>query len=266
MYYLSMEAIQSQYFKKGYAVEYSSEVSHLCQNSLELLAKILNRNSSDLNELEAGLKALFRNREKYIGLLKAFASSTEILQFTTSEAIISACRNIGIKVPTLATTPVLHVVSEDLVIDYDKVFTPPHQDVVSTKGSINQCVVWIPLHKINQANYGMFFYEGSHRNGVLPTDYSSFGHTVKKEFIPANPAIYAEMVQGEFALFSKYLVHYTSNQGRFRLAVSFRFNDMEDINWQNRNFFTPFTRGYDNSSYEDGREKIDEISSEYFSQ
>ena len=143
-----------------------------------------------------------------------------------------------------------------------KVITPFHQDVTSTLGSIGQIVVWVPLHDVTRDNYPVSAVLGSHKLGILETKETEFGLGVAnaKEFEDKDEAI--ELVCGEFLLFSSYLVHRTLNKGDFRMAVSFRFNDLSDKNWQQRNYFNPFQRHYDRSMYE--RNKLELESNDHY--
>ena len=166
----------------------------------------------------------------------------------------------------MVTPPILHVVKEELILNRDKVFTPAHQDVISTKGSVGQVVFWIPLHKIDVTNYGIEAWTGSHLRGQLDTDQSVFGHTVASSLVPTYPPNYLSMESGEAVVFSQYLIHKTAISGSFRLAVSFRFNDALDPDWVKRKYFCAFDRVPNTAHYDDARDKAPKTSFEYFQQ
>jgi hypothetical protein len=252
------------YSENGFAVGNSPTVANLIKKAVNLLAELLG-SDSDLVSIHKQLVILFENQATYVGFLKSFANTPEILSFASDPDVIALAQKCGVQIPSLATPPILHVVSNSLLINRDKVFTPMHQDVISTRGTIGQTVIWIPLHSVAKDNFGIRVLPGTHRLGALGTDFSEFGHTVKKQLIPNVPELEVELGLGDIVSFSQYLIHKTHTVGNFRMAVSFRFNDMADNGWKNRHYFAPFTRGYDSNKYEDGREIAPVNVESYFS-
>lgn len=256
-----------QHFKTyGYAVEFLESIKSKCVDSILLLADLLQlENEASLSKIHSKLLEIFKSdKEQYTGFLKAFANTPLIQSFSGDDSLLNLANSCGISVPSLVTNPILHVVSDDLILNRGKVFTPAHQDVVSTKGSIGQTVVWIPLHDIQPDNYGINVYPKSHLQGILPTSASEFGHTVSEEARPKIEKKYVEMIVGDVCIFSQYLVHETHKTGNFRLAVSFRFNDLKDQDWKKRKFFVAFGRTEDLNEYEDQRQKAPARSENYF--
>jgi ectoine hydroxylase-related dioxygenase (phytanoyl-CoA dioxygenase family) len=176
---------------------------------------------------------------------------------------VSKC---GIVNPTLVTPPILHVVARDLVSNEAKVFTPPHQDVISTKGSVGQLVIWIPLHDIEENNFGINAISGSHKLGALDIDASEFGHMVKPALIDGMSSSYITLKKGDSIIFSQYLVHHTHTIGKFRMALSFRFNDISDSQWKKRKYYVPFERVPIKDEFDDSRDQAPVNVTDYFNQ
>lgn len=252
----------------GYKIDGNEQVRKANKKTLSNLCELLEiETESDLNSISGALAKMFhKSRDRYTGLLKAFANTPDILNYATGPHILELVKKCGVKRPSLVTPPILHVVSEQLIINRAKVFTPPHQDVISTKGSVGQVVVWIPLHAVKTDNYGIQAWPGSHLQGQLPTDFSDFGHTVRADLVPDQKSKYLEMEDGEICVFSQYLIHETCKSGKFRMAVSFRFNDAADPDWAARNYFSPFTRSEDKTEYQDSRQNAPISVTNYFGQ
>jgi hypothetical protein len=261
-----MVKMDKEFSQQGYRVENSKSIVELNSNATSNLCSLLKiSQSSSQEEIENTLAELFKkNVDRYTGLLKAFANTPDITKYSTNDDVIELVKKCGVANPSLVTPPILHIVSEKLILNRAKVFTPPHQDVISTKGSVGQVVVWIPLHAITPENYGICAWKGSHRNGLLESSYSEFGHTVVPNLVPNEPSTYITMDNGDICVFSQYLIHETCTFGNFRMAVSFRFNDASDSSWADRNYFVPFTRTEDKTFYEDLRQEAPKKVQHYF--
>jgi phytanoyl-CoA hydroxylase len=255
------------YFESGYVVVNCGDVAADIQRINGLLATILSLDAGDPNffDLVNGkFTELFQDKEEYLGFLKAFTNSPIVQAISSRTELLEHVKKCGVENPTLVTPPILHVVGNGLIINEAKVFTPAHQDVVSTKGSVGQVVVWIPLHNVDEDNFGICAIPGSHKLGLLETDPSEFGHTVKPVLIDGMKSEYLSLKQGESVIFSQYLVHQTHKIGKFRMALSFRFNDISDEAWRKRKYFVPFERIPVGKEFEDLREQPPKIVKEYF--
>lgn len=206
--------------------------------------------------IEAGFEKLFQTHPAtYFGLLRAWARSAEVLALCTSSPVVSAVLDCGVSSPSVVTEPTLHVVSPNLVQTQDKVFTPFHQDYYSTRGSIGQCVVWIPLHDVRENHATVEVLPGSHLLGPLPTIETEFGSATTGE-ITESLGCQLRLKTGDFLVFSSMLVHRTTaptiestalpegSEGPVnqRWAISIRFNDLDDAGWRDSNYTNPFGR------------------------
>ena len=257
----------SEYFEDGYTVSQLPSVAEKLREINSLLGNLLgvNPESDKFFELvHSKLLEKFASGENYFGFLKAFTNSPIVQSISADQQLISLVKECGVQNPSLVTPPILHVVAKDLISDESKVFTPPHQDVISTKGSIGQVVVWIPLHEVSVDGYGISAIPGSHKLGILETESSGFGHTVKPSLIQGLQSRYLELNFGDTVIFSQYLVHHTHKVGDFRMALSFRFNDISDTAWVARNYFVSFERVPVKTHFEDLRDQAPVDSIEFF--
>jgi hypothetical protein len=257
----------NKYFENGYSVSNLSTLKSKLIEVNSLLAELLDLDSSQRDFFERVHEELvkkFQNRDLYFGFLKAFTNSPIVQSVSADPELLDFVKNCGIRQASLVTPPILHVVAKDLIVDASKVFTPPHQDVVSTKGSVGQVVVWIPLHDVEFDNFGISAIPGSHKMGLLETQHSGFGHTVKSDLISDLSSEYLTLEFGDAVVFSQYLVHHTHTIGEFRMALSFRFNDMTDADWIDRSYFVSFERVPITTKFEDNREQPPSDNSHYF--
>jgi hypothetical protein len=257
----------NEYFENGYSVSNLSTLRTKLIEINSLLAELLDLDSSKHDffpKVHEELVEKFQNRDLYFGFLKAFTNSPIVQSVSADPELLKFVRECGIRQASLVTPPILHVVANDLIVDASKVFTPPHQDVVSTKGSVGQVVVWIPLHDVECDNFGISAIRGSHKKGLLETQHSGFGHTVKSDLISDLPSEYLTLKFGDAVVFSQYLVHHTHTIGAFRMALSFRFNDMSDADWIKRKYFVSFEWVPVTAKFEDNREQPPSDNSHYF--
>lgn len=220
--------------------------------------------SSELPAIEEQLIHLFKKKkETYFGLLKALAATPAVQALAVHPDVLSAVKECGIKSPTFVTQPLIHIVSPHLMDNPGKVLTPFHQDVTSTLGSVGQVVVWIPLHEVKVDNFPVSGVLGSHKKGILETVETDFGLGISDVQNFQNIETIFDLKLGQFLCFSSYFLHRTVSTGQFRIAVSFRFNDVLDADWQKRDYYNPFQRTYDKSQYEVNRKSLSK-NSNYF--
>ena len=246
----------NSYFEDGFIKFSSGSLGADLEDINQLLARVLGINRNDsafFEEVHLKLIKIYKDKDLYFGLLKSFTNSPIVQSLANNSDLIKFVKNCGVQEPSLVTPPILHVVSDNLILDREKVFTPPHQDVISTKGSVGQVVIWVPLHSISTDNYGIQVYPGSHKLGILEIDESSFGHTVKTKEIQNLQSQYIELDFGSAMIFSQYLIHFTHSVGKFRMAISFRFNDLTDKDWAKRKYFVPFNRSVVKDVFQDNR-------------
>jgi len=148
----------------------------------------------------------------------------------TSPAVLSLLNEIGLSEPAISTKPVCHFMTDHLHIPGGYHKAPPHQDWRSMQGSLDGCVVWIPLSLTDENAYPVEVVPGSHKLGLLDTEPHVATPMVVDPRIRAEDYVPVLMKPGDLAAFSGFLVHRTSEQGddRVRLAISFRYNNLAE--------------------------------------
>ena len=150
--------------------------------------------------------------------------------------IINILKTIGLEKPSMATRPVLFFNNKELAKEEYYYKTPQHQDYISMRGSLDSVVVWIPLVKTTEANGALEIIPGSHKNGALP--YTKIGGFASVNGYQDEDFKKVEMEIGDMLVFSTFLVHrsgeITDNSTRW--SCSFRYNNMSESDFANRNF------------------------------
>lgn len=120
---------------------------------------------------------------------------------------------------------------------------PFHQDWPSMATSSKSLICWVPLTKVGLDTHSIEIVPGSHRGGALPGRQLETGYVVdvdgteRTEILEVNP--------GEVLFMSAWLVHRTHinmscSSDVFKLALSLRFDDLEDADWNARDFVTAY--------------------------
>jgi len=104
-----------------------------------------------------------------------------------------------------------------------------HQDWPQARGSINGIIIWIPLMDINDDNCPLLCVKKSHLKGfqngnlninaIVPMGYNESDFDI------------ITLEKGEGLAFSPWLIHKTGkfrNNGKIRIAITVRFNDLND--------------------------------------
>ncbi len=166
-------------------------------------------------------------------------------QLGISSEILNALKECFVVKPVLSTRPVLHCVSQALLLDHGYNFTPPHQDWPNIQGSIDLAVVWVPFMEVKKEAYTLQVVPQSHKLGMLPWEITRFGQSIREDDASFRKMkfIDLEMQRGDLVVFSGFLVHRTSKTGNkenVRLAASFRFNNLEEKLFVKRNYPNPY--------------------------
>jgi hypothetical protein len=250
--------MDNEYKTSGYKV-YENSLKKWAENFLVTLLQTCDLSISDdhkknISVLEKYLIKTFNsNSANYLTLMTTLANLPLLHSLPNQEQLKSVYKDCGIKNPILQTSPLIHIVSKALVLENAKVFTPWHQDAVSTAGSENMGVIWIPITDVDESNYSVEVIPESHSTGILRTKDSAFGHEIDEDFELKGQIVKASF--GSILTFSQYLIHRTIKNGHFRIALSFRVNDFSSSDWKMRHYYNPFVRTRDKKDYEDQRHK-----------
>lgn len=160
--------------------------------------------------------------------------------------LLKLLRELGLSEPVISTKPVCHFMSDDLRVPGGYHKSPPHQDWRSMQGSLDGCVVWLPLTVIDADSYPVEVVPGSHHLGLLDTVPHPATPMVNDARIRDEDYIPVVVEPGDAVVFSGFLVHRTGAQGdgRIRLALSLRYNNLAEPSYVAHGYPTPYKYSY----------------------
>jgi ectoine hydroxylase-related dioxygenase (phytanoyl-CoA dioxygenase family) len=193
--------------------------------------------SSELNIIHGHLKLLLnQNKEAYIASLKVCANLLSIHSLLMSQAILNMIKSFGVHLPVLQTTPVLHILGDDLKIPGGYYGIGVHQDWSSLQGSLDTIIIWIPFMQVDKNNFPVELIPGSHLGGLYPGKISEHLYETdpacynEKDFIPA------ELSLGDVLFMSSFTLHKSSliESNGFRIACSTRYENASESTYIKR--------------------------------
>lgn len=199
--------------------------------------------SADGAAFDASLAGLFRaSMPSYLAAAKLTQYLPSLHRLGVDDALLGLLRGLGVRRPVISTRPVVHIVSGDLEVPGGYHRTPPHQDWRSVQGSLDALVAWVPLVASGPDTSPLEVAPGSHRLGLLPAVPHPFGTTVADGRLGDDAFVPLGAVPGDVVVFSMFLVHRTGVSLRpgVRWAVSFRYNNLDELSFAARDFPNPY--------------------------
>lgn len=174
---------------------------------------------------------LNNSASEYVNKLKLFSQSTIMQNMILSlkdtlTIFLGEWENI-----IICDTPIIHVMSDELKIDGGYHGTAPHQDWASTQGALNMITVWVPFQN-TLWNYPLEVVPGSHlmglKDGMVNGSVLEIG--CDKDFVAL------DAMAGDVVILSGFLIHRTGMNGKYRVAVSQKFESTKDKTYSDRGF------------------------------
>jgi hypothetical protein len=213
-----------------------AQLNHLgegVQKDIDLFSSLKKLHKKDLDRYKRVLGSFWRHETIF-----SLMHSPEIVNFLKSQ--------FGWSGMFLPGGQVVLVMSDELKIPDGYFGLVPHQDFPSVQGSLNGVVVWIPLTDVDESNFTMEVIPKSHSKGLLtmidrgsstwevsPSEYDA------KSFIPIKAKV------GDVVFMSMFTIHRSSIvglPGRFRLALSTRFDNETEPTYIDRAYPTAYIR------------------------
>ena len=201
--------------------------------------------SSENAQFDKSLVALFRtSMESYLGAARLIQYLPALHRLGVSEPMLDLLGRLRIQHPVISTRPVVHIVSDALVVPGGYHRTPVHQDWRSVQGSLDAVTAWLPLVPVVPGQNTLEIVPGSHKRGLLPAVPHPFGNAVEPGQYADADFVPIEAAPGDVVLFSMLLVHRTgqadgTGEG-VRWAISFRYNNLGEPTFAERNFPNPY--------------------------
>jgi len=192
---------------------------------------------------DAALGELFRKSMKsYIGAARLTQYLPSLHRLGADGAIIDLVRSLGVERPVISTRPVVHIVSDALVVPNGYHRTPAHQDWRSVQGSLDGLIVWLPFVAVEPGRNTLEVVPGSHRKGLMPTIPHAFGTEVEPGLFADSDFVPLTAMPGDVVVMSMFLVHRTGRavDPGVRWAASFRYNNLDERTFIERDFPNPY--------------------------
>lgn len=196
------------------------------------------------DDVSALLGGLFsRDISAYMAAAKLTQYLASVHRLGVSAELMAVVAALGVDLAAISTRPVIHYMADRLKIPGGYQKSPPHQDWRSVQGSLDGLTVWAPLFDVGPADYALEIIRGSHLAGLLESEPALPQQRVV-------PALYSEadfevlpLKAGDAVIFSGFLVHRTCERGgeAVRVAFSFRFNNVLEPTFVERNYPDPYT-------------------------
>jgi phytanoyl-CoA hydroxylase len=200
-----------------------------------LNSKILQKDKADLIEL---LTVCVKNCtiNEYIGMLKVYVLSVATKQIMFSDDLINTIAQIfGHSNISQIGNPVMHVVGDRLKLTERPIHAPFHQDWPALRSSNRTIVCWLPIvGAVGDAS--LLLKPGSHKSGVFESDTLSNVFEATQEVLDAFESVSFDLDPGDVILFDSFLLHGSVPTENERVAISFRFEDINCPEWRKQNF------------------------------
>lgn len=194
------------------------------------------------------MRALFNSDlSRYRKTAAALWRKQDIFHLMHSSAITDfLIKKFGFRDLFLPGGQVVFIMAHELAVPGGYFGLAPHQDYLSVQGSLDGVVVWLPLVDVDQENFPLELVPKSHLKGLLPLNDPTFrspevkaGQFNECDFMPV------EVRRGDVVFMSVFTAHRSSlngKPGRWRLALSTRFDNGGEKTYIDRSYPTAYTR------------------------
>lgn len=201
------------------------------------------------NDMFSAMQALYSyDIERYKKTAGGLWRKFDVYELMHDQRIIGLLNNVfGWKDLFIPGGQVVHIMAHELKIPDGYFGLVPHQDFPSVQGSLDGVVVWLPLVDVDMNNFPLQVIPGSHKRGLLPT-MQNLGNTtyeISPEQYQDEDFISVEVNAGDVIFMSMFTVHRSSingTLGRYRLALSTRFDNADEKTFIERCYPTAYER------------------------
>lgn len=179
----------------------------------------------------------------YLAAARHAAKLMSLQRLVVSEPMVELVAALGLAMPSIATTPVLHIMSDTLKIPGGYFGIAPHQDWPSIQGGLDTVTVWVPLMNIDASRFPVEVIPGSHRRGLWPGEITDQALEIRQGFVDGD-FVPLPARRGDAVVLSAFTVHRTSIDGcrGLRIASSTRYENSTEPTFAARNFPCAYKR------------------------
>ena len=178
----------------------------------------------------------------YLATLRMCSKLYGVYRLMTEERLRGAVEDLGVTTPLFQTTPVLHLMSRQLVIPGGYQGFDVHQDWTSVQGSLDTITTWIPFMDIDPDLFTMEVVPGSHLKGLVSGIQEENIFRIDEKHFSEDDFVPVQVRKGGVCLMSNFTVHRSSRKGddRMRISVSGRYENASEASFIEREY--PFTQ------------------------
>ncbi len=217
------------------------------------------------DDIFSAMRTLYRHDiDRYKKVASAVWRKLDVYQLMHDPRIIGFLRNkFGWQDIFVAGGQVAHIMAHELKIPDGYFGLVPHQDFPSVQGSLDGVVVWLPLVKVDRDNFPLEVIPGSHKRGLLPiVNDGKASWEIKPDQYQEEDYMPAEVDKGDVIFISMFTVHRSSKNGtlgRYRLALSTRFDNADEATFIERCYPTAYERNVHRAQYFPGFPTIEQV-------
>ena len=223
-------------------------IEHIHRQAKEIFALqmlrygILTSREPSTAEFEEGMFELFeRDLDAFSNCGKHAQHLISLHRLSLNESIVAALRELGLDFPNISTRPVLYFNHPRVAKKEVYWRLGPHQDWRSMQGSLDSCVVWLPLTDITKELGALEVIPGSHLGGLLDAEMADgYGHI--EDEVDTDRMQSIEVQRGDALFFSALLLHRsgTNVTDSIRWSCHFRYNNLHERTMIERGFPHPY--------------------------
>lgn len=182
--------------------------------------------------------------ERYLAATRHAAKLASLQHLTSNKDVLRIVSEFGIKYPTIPSSPVLHVSSDELVIPDGYHGIPPHQDWPSIQGGLGTVIVWIPFMDVSKNQFPLEVIPGSHKKGIWDGKIEDHSFTINPNLYSDDDFVRNDMKLGDVLVASVFTVHRTGikNSKGLRISSSTRYENSTEETFIERKYPCAYSR------------------------
>lgn len=184
-----------------------------------------------LDEIHQHMRMLYAaDLTIYLQSLKLWAKLFSLQALVMHEAIVTITQCLGIALPVFQTTPVIHIMANDLKITGGYHGVGVHQDWPALQSGLDTVTVWFPFMDVDRNNFPVELIPGSHKQGLFPGVISEHIYEVDQSTYRNEDFVPMEVNMGDVLFMSNFTLHRSGLQGdsRLRIACSSRYENASE--------------------------------------
>ncbi len=194
--------------------------------------------------LYANLKCLHRaDLKAYLASLTLWAKLYSLHSLVMHPNLAALAREVGVTLPVFQTQPVMHLVSDQLLIPNGYQGFDVHQDWTALQSGLDTMGIWIPFVDIDRDLNTMEVIPGSHLQGLCEGTQGQHVYAVSPSCYREDDFVPVEVQRGDVFLMAIFTVHRSGKRGRpgaLRLSCSARYENAAEPTFVERLY--PFTQ------------------------